>query len=158
MRKLILFGLMAATAIPSLAHAQTRELHEDRRDIRQEQRDVDRAIRYGAPPHVVREEQRDVRRAEREYREDWRDYRRSHREVYRRPAYAGPRGYSYRRVVVGHRFAPVYYAPRYVIADPRRYRLPHPVGANRWVRYGNDAVLVDARTGRVRAVHYGFFW
>jgi Ni/Co efflux regulator RcnB len=32
------------------------------------------------------------------------------------------------------------------------------VGPQRWVRYGNDVVLVNIRTGRVIEVHRAFFW
>jgi Ni/Co efflux regulator RcnB len=138
MRKLIILGLMAAAALPTVASAQTAELRRDRQDIR--------------------DERRDLREARREYREDWRDYRRDHRDVYRRPAYAGPRGFAYRPVAVGHRFAPAYYSQRYVIANPWRYRLPQVSGNRRWVRYGNDVVLVNIRNGRVLEVHRNFFW
>ena len=157
MRKLVTLGLIAAAAVPSLASAQNSEIRGDRRDIRQEQRDVNRAIRDGAPPSVVRAEQRDVRDARRETREDWRDYRRTHRNDYRRPAYVGPRGYAYRPVDVGYRFAPTYYGRNYWVNDYARYRLSAPGAGQRWIRYGNDVVLVD-RGGRVVAVNRGFFW
>ena len=157
MRKMILLGLIAATALPGLASAQTSELRRDRQDIREEQRDVRDAQRYGDRKDV-REERRDVREARQEHREDWRDYRRDNRQAYKRPAYAGPRGYRYRPVVIGYRFQPSYYGSRYVISDPYRYRLPRPTGFDRWVRYGNDVVLVNTRTGRVVAVNRDFFW
>ena len=155
MRKLVILGLMAATAIPSIASAQSaREVRDSRREVRQEQRDVNRAIRNGAPGYVVREEQRDVRDA----REDWRDYRNSHRDVYRRPAYVGPRGYAYRPVNVGYRFAPTYYGRNYWINDWNRYRLNAPGRNQRWIRYGNDAALINSLTGVVIAINRGFFW
>ena len=157
MRKLIFSALIAATAFPVAANAQTHELNRDRRDVRQEQRDVQQARRYGTPQDV-REQRRDVRDARQEYREDWRDYRRVHREVYHRPAYVGPRGYVYRPIVVGARIGAPYYASRYIIADPHYYRLPRVTGYNRWVRYGNDVLLVNIRTGHVIEVHRGFFW
>ncbi len=157
MRKMIILGLIAATALPGIASAQTGELRRDRQDIRQEQRELNDARRSG-DRQDVREEARDVRDARQEYREDWRDYRRNHREAFKRPAYAGPRGYRYRPVTVGYRFQPAYYGSRYVIADPYRFRLPRPSSHQRWVRYGNDAVLVNVRTGRVIEVHNGFFW
>jgi Ni/Co efflux regulator RcnB len=157
MRKLIILGLMAAAALPTVASAQTAELRRDRQDIREEQRELRDARRYGDRDDI-RDERRDLREARREYREDWRDYRRDHRDVYRRPAYAGPRGFAYRPVAVGHRFAPAYYSQRYVIANPWRYRLPQVSGNRRWVRYGNDVVLVNIRNGRVLEVHRNFFW
>jgi Ni/Co efflux regulator RcnB len=157
MRKFILTGLMAATLVPGLAQAQDRELRDDRRDIRHEQHDVDRAIRNGAPPHVVRDERRDVREARQDYRDDWRDHRRTHPDVYRGPRWDAPRGYGYHRVAVGYRFDPVFYDRRYWV-DPYRYHL-RPVGpGQRWVRYGNDVVLIDVRTGHVRDINYRFFF
>jgi Ni/Co efflux regulator RcnB len=158
MRKAILAGLLAATLVPGLAQAQSSgELRHDRREIRDEQRDVNRAIRNGAPAHVVRAEQRDVRQARQEYREDWRDHRRSNPNVYRGGSWNAPRGYNYRRIAVGHRFQPVFYGQRYWV-DPYRYHL-RPVGmGQRWVRYGNDVVLINTRTGRVVDINYGFFF
>jgi Ni/Co efflux regulator RcnB len=157
MRKMIILGLIAATALPGLASAQTAELHRDRQELREQRQDLMDARRHGDRDDV-RAERRDVREARQELREDWRDYRRDHRDAFRRPAYVGPRGYRYRPVVVGYRFQPVYYSTRYVIADPYRYRLPRPAGFQRWVRYGNDAVLVNIRNGRVITVYDGFFW
>jgi len=157
MRKAILTGLLAATLVPGLAQAQSGELRHDRREIRQEQRDVDRAIRNGASPRQVRDERNDVREARREYREDWRDHRRSNPGAYRGARWDAPRGYAYRRVAIGHRFDPVFYDRRYWV-DPYRYHLrPAPYG-QRWVRYGNDVVLINARTGRVIDINYGFFF
>ena len=158
MRKLIVLGLMAAAAIPSIASAQSGELRHDRRDIREEQRDVNRAIRNGASPGEIRAQRQDVREARREYRQDWRDHRRDNRNDYRRSAYVGPRGYVYRPVSVGYRFQPEYYSSRYYVTDYGRYRLAAPGRFQRWVRYGNDVALVNTRTGRVVAVNRGFFW
>lgn len=158
MRTPIILALMAAVAVPSIAQAQSlREARESQRDVREERRDLRQAERYG-DRRDVRDARRDLRDARQEAREDWRDYRQSNRNVYRRPAYVGPRGYAYRPVTPGYRFAPAYYSQRYVIADPYRYRLPAAAGPNRWVRYGNDVVLVNMRTGRVVQVHNRFFW
>lgn len=158
MRRLIVAGLIAAAIMPAIAQAQSRELDRDRRDIRQEQRDVRQAERRGAPYAAIRDERRDVRAARREYREDWRDHRRSNPDLYRGSAYAGPRGWTYRPVSAGYRFQPAFYDRRYWIADPWRYRLPRTGGYERWVRYGNDVVLVNTRNGRVIAVHNRFFF
>lgn len=157
MRKAVILGLLAATLSPVAASAQTAELRHDRQDVREERRDLRQAVREG-DRHDVRDARHDLREARKEHREDWRDYRRDHRDAYRQPAYVGPRGFRYRPVVIGHRFDPVYYGGRYVITDPGRYRLPVAVGPRRWVRYGNDVVLVNIRTGRVVEVHRDFFW
>lgn len=158
MRTPIILALMAAVAAPTIAQAQSLgEARQSQRDVREAQRDLRNAQAYGDRRDVL-EARKDLRDARQEARHDWRDYRRSNRDVYRRPAYVGPRGYVYRPVTPGYRFAPTYYSSRYVIADPYRYRLPAATGPNRWVRYGNDVVLVNMRTGRVIEVHNGFFW
>lgn len=163
MRKIIMAALAAsalvpATLVPVAAQAQSaREVRESERDYRRDQRDLRDAQRYG-DRRDVREARRDVRDSRRELREDWRDYRRTNRDAFRRPAYAGPRGYRYRPVSVGHRFEPTYYGSRYQVNNYRNYRLPHPGRGARWVRYGNDVALVNVNNGRVLQVHNGFFW
>lgn len=167
MRKFILVALMAATVMPSAAMAQSQgELRRDRQDIRQEQRERNRAVRNGAPRHEVREERRDVREAKREYREDlrdrnwgrneWRSYRNSNRALYARGHWRAP--YRYQSFRPGIRIQPVYYTQRYWIADPWRYRLPRAVGNQRWVRHYDDMLLVDVRRGIVVDVIRGFFF
>lgn len=155
MRKVILFGLMAATVLPGMAAAQTRELARDRQEIREERRDLGHAQRYG-DRQDIREERRDLREAKREYRQDWREYRREHRNVYARGDWRSP--YRYRSFGPGVRIEQRYYAPRYVIGDPWRYRLPAAHGPLRWVRHYDDVLLVNMRTGRVVEVHRNFFW
>jgi Ni/Co efflux regulator RcnB len=157
MRKLIIAGLIAATLAPGMAAAQSGELRRDRQDVRQEQRELRDAQRYGTR-RDVREQRRDVREARQEQREDWRDYRRQNANVFRGPAYVGPRGWRYRAVTPGYQLQPSFYGQRYLIADPYRYRLPRATGLNRWVRYGNDVLLVNGRTGRVVTVYNSFFY
>jgi len=52
---------------------------------------------------------------------------------------------------------PAYYGNQYWI-DPGMYNLPYPPPGAAWVRYFNDAVLVDIYTGTVLDVIPGFFW
>jgi Ni/Co efflux regulator RcnB len=162
MRKFIIAALAATTMIPAAlapvaAQAQSaREVRESAREVRHDKRDVRQAARYG-DRRDVRDAKHDLRDSRQELREDWRDYKRAHPATYRRPAYVGPRGYAYRPVSVGYRFAPAYYGSRYVIADYGRYRLPRPYANSRWVRYGNDVVMVNVRTGSTLVVYRGFF-
>ncbi len=73
MRKLMTLGLIAATLAPAAASAQSwGEIRRDQRDLRQEQRELDRAYRSGNP-YRIQEERRDVRQARQELREDYRD-------------------------------------------------------------------------------------
>jgi Ni/Co efflux regulator RcnB len=158
MRKMITSALLAATMLPgTAAFAQSGELRRDRQDVRQEQRELENAQRYGTR-HDVREQRQDVREARQEYREDWRDYRRSNRQIYTMPRYYAPRGHTYRPARVGVALNPAFYGQRYWIADPYRYRLPRVNGPQRWVRYGNDVVLINTRNGRVLQVINSFFY
>lgn len=157
MRKAMMAALMAAALVPGLAQAQNHELRDDRHDIREQQRELRHDYRRGASWDEVRDDRRDLRDARAEYRDDWREYRRSHPDVYRAPRWVGPRGFIHRDIRVGYRFRPEYYDRRYWI-DPYRYHL-HPVsGAQRWVRYGPDVVLIDIRSGRVLEINRGFFF
>ncbi len=93
-------------------------------------------------------------------RYDWNRYRDSNRSLYRLPRYYGPQGYNYgyRRFGVGVTLNPFLFGQNYWINDPFAYRLPDAYGQYRWVRYYNDALLVDLRTGRVVDVEYDIFW
>ena len=163
MRKLIIAALAATVMTPVVAaapaSAQSRaEVRRDTREIRQDRRRVQRARAHGNRGNV-RAARRELRGDRQERREDWRDYRQNHRSVYRRSSYRGPRGYRYRPVSIGYRFAPAYYGRNYWINDYARYRLPRPgYGYQRWVRYGNDVVLIDIRSGRVARVYNRFFY
>jgi Ni/Co efflux regulator RcnB len=156
MRKLIIVALMAATALPTAAMAQSRqELRHDRREVREERRDLREAQRYGDRGDV-REARGDLRDARQEGREDWRDYRRSHRDAYRAGNWNAP--FRYRTWNEGSRIRPVYYSSRYYIADPYRYRLPAVRGPLRYVRHYNDVLLVNTRSGTVVRVYRNLFW
>ena len=53
MRKLIILGLIAATAMPGAVMAQSRgEVRDSARDLRQEQRELRGAGRYGGRQRV----------------------------------------------------------------------------------------------------------
>src|SRR3546814_7657401 len=92
MRKIIIAALVAATDLPGMAMAQHRELSRDRHDIRQEQRELRQARRYG-DGRDVRRAARDVRQSRREYRDDWRDYRQLNRKLFTRGNWRSPYRY-----------------------------------------------------------------
>ena len=96
----------------------------------------------------------------RDNRYDWRDYRARNRAIYHLPRYYAPYGwgYGYRRFGVGFTLNSVLFGPNYWIGDPWAYRLPPAYGPYRWVRYYDDALLVDIRTGYVVDVVYDIFW
>ena len=72
--------------------------------------------------------------------------------------YFDPFGWGYYSYWPGWRLWPEYYASSYWIEDPYFYRLPPPPLGTRWVRYYNDALLVDIWTGQVLDVIHDFFW
>lgn len=93
-------------------------------------------------------------------RYDWQGWRDGHRSAYRARPYYAPYGYrdGYRRFAVGRPIAPAFFAQDYWIGDPGYYRLPPAAGPYRWVRYYNDALLIDTYSGVVADVIPDFFW
>lgn len=145
MRKLLLISLMAAMAMPSVADARRREVRRDRQEVRQDRQELRQDRRNGASRGELREDRRELREDRRELREDRRDLRQDRRRV----AYVGPwRGWVYRPIGRGHVLRPVFWSSAYLI-DHAFYRLTAPRRDQRWIRYGDDLVLVNIRTGRV---------
>ena len=94
----------------------------------------------------------------RDRRFNWGDYRRRHRSLFRLSFYVDPFGWNYRRYGVGWRLWPSYYSSSFWLNDPWMYRLPPAYGPYRWVRYWDDALLVNVYTGEVVDVVHDFFW
>lgn len=90
----------------------------------------------------------------------WSNYRAANRGAYRLPRYYAPSGwgYGYRRFNIGFSLNSILYNQNYWIQDPYTYRLPEAYGPYRWVRYYNDALLVDLDSGRVVDTVYDIFW
>jgi len=94
-----------------------------------------------------------------DHRYDWQDWRRRHRSHFHLSLYFDPFGWNYRPYAIGWRLWPNYYnSSRYWISDPYDYRLPYAPPGYRWIRYYDDAILVDTFTGEVRDVIHNFFW
>lgn len=175
MRKILLAAIAAATLVPTGAYAQDhrdirhdqRDIRHDRQDVRHDRKDMRQDARQGdwqgvrADHRDIRQDRQDIRGDQRDIRhdrhQDWRQYREAHRDYYRRPAYRGPRGYVYRPIRVGYRFAPAYYGRNYWISNWDYYRLPPPGHGRRWVRYGNDVVLVNISNGVAIQIFGSFF-
>lgn len=136
MRKLVLLAAMAVVAMPGVATAQHRR--EPRRD------------RHGSSHE----------RHDRHHRQDRPDDRDRHGDRHhRRASYAAPyRNWHHRPVSVGYRLDRVYYSPRYYISDYGYYHLRTPRPWERWIRYGDDLLLVNLRTGRVLGVIHDNHW
>jgi Ni/Co efflux regulator RcnB len=152
MRKHILRGLLAITAVPVVAlpiaaQAQTRhEIREDRREMREDRRELREDLRNGASNREIRRDRREVNRDRREVRRD--------RVRYRAPY----RNWTYRTLRPGYRLQPGFYGRTYYITDYGRYRLHRPGYNQQWIRYGDDLLLVNVRTGRVIQVLRNRYW
>ena len=93
-------------------------------------------------------------------RYDWGRYRQSNRGLYRLPRYYAPSDwdYGYRRFSIGVTLSAGLWDQSYWIDDPYEYRLPPADGPYRWVRYYNDALLIDIETGEVVDTVYDIFY
>ena len=134
MRKIILTAVLAATALPGMASAQmARDWHHDRQEVRQDRREL----------------RHDRRELQRDRRDDRRDG----------AAYVAPyNGWRYRTVTSGYQLRPAFYGQRHWVNDYGRYHVAAPRPNLRWVRYGNDLVLVNVRSGRVIEVRHNVGW
>ena len=94
----------------------------------------------------------------RDARYDWSSYRYRHRSLFRLGRYYDPYGWNYRRYMIGYSLRPSYYRSSFWLHDPWQYRLPPAYGPYRWVRYYDDALLVNIHTGHVVDVIYNVFW
>lgn len=95
-------------------------------------------------------------RSDRRY--DWRRHRDHNRSLFRFGRYYDPYRYGYRRFSVGYNLWPSYYGSNFWLNDPWQYRLPPAYGPYRWVRYYNDALLVNIYSGQVVDMIHNFFW
>ena len=86
----------------------------------------------------------------------WHEGRRHHRNwvAYRAPL----RNWRYRSVRVGYRLQPAFYGSRYYVSNYNAFRVGAPGLYHRWIRYGNDLLLVNVRTGRVLQVVPNRYW
>lgn len=93
-------------------------------------------------------------------RYNWQGYRNQYRSRYHLPRYYDPYGYryGYQRFSIGIYLDSLFYSDRYWLDDPYDYRLPPAPYGCRWVRYYDDVLLVDMRSGYVVDVIHDFFW
>ena len=71
----------------------------------------------------------------------------------RRAQYVAPYGgWTYRTISPGYQLRPGFFGQRYVVSNYGHYQLRAPGRFQRWVRYGDDLVLVNVRNGRVLQV------
>jgi Ni/Co efflux regulator RcnB len=91
-------------------------------------------------------------------RYDWRRWRDRNRSRFHLGVYLDPFGWGYHRWNIGWRLWPSFYSSNYWLDDPYAYRLPYAPWPYKWVRYYDDAILVNTYTGQVADVIYDFFW
>lgn len=77
---------------------------------------------------------------------------------YHAGAYRQPQGYYYRRWTFGEVLPRLFWAQDYWLGDYVTYGLPAPPFGYVWVRYGDDALLIDTDTGEILQVDYGVFY
>jgi Ni/Co efflux regulator RcnB len=81
-----------------------------------------------------------------------------HHYRYRGGSWRWPHGYSYRRWSFGMTLPSIFWANNYWIDDYYDYGLGAPPPGTVWVRYGDDAILIDRYTGEILEVVYGQFY
>ena len=137
----------------------------DTRDWQNNQRDNDRDWQRDRRDNgrTYRDARNDYQQWNRGWRDndryDWQRYRTYNRNVYHLGRYYAPySNYYYQRLGIGFYLDPLFFGQQYWIGDPGYYRLPDVYGPYRWVRYYDDALLVNVYTGEVVDVIYDFFW
>jgi hypothetical protein len=91
-------------------------------------------------------------------RYNWYKHRNKYWWLFQLGWYNDPFGWGYQPYGIGWRMWPSYYSSHYWLSDPWQYRLPYAPAGTRWIRYWDDAVLVDLWSGQVIDVVYNFFW
>jgi Ni/Co efflux regulator RcnB len=91
----------------------------------------------------------------------WRRYHRSwhaSRRYHWNGSYVRPAGFYYRSWTLGAFLPAIFFAQQYWIPDYAVFALDPPPPGTVWVRYGDDALLVDRYSGEVIQVVYGIFY
>ena len=73
-------------------------------------------------------------------------------------AYRRPNGWYNRRWAYGEYLPAAFWVGEYWINDWWQFDLPIPPYGYEWVRYGDDALLIDTDTGEILQVEYGVFY
>lgn len=89
----------------------------------------------------------------RNYNRNWNAQRR-----FRLSPYYRPNGWFYQRWTFGQILPFVFFSQNYWIDSYWSYGLPTPPYGCEWVRYGDDALLVDVESGEILQVVYGLFY
>jgi Ni/Co efflux regulator RcnB len=71
--------------------------------------------------------------------------------------YRPPHGWVNRHWGYGEVLPRAFWAPQYLVTDYWLFALEVPPAGYEWVRYGNDALLIDINSGEVLQAEYGVF-
>jgi hypothetical protein len=127
--------------------------YDNGRVVNGQRRDDDRRWSYSNGRYQWNKNWRNDRRY------DWRGYRTQYRYIYSPGYYRAPyANYYYRPMLVGSYLNTGFYGNSYWLSDPWEYRLPQAYGPYRWIRYFDDALLVNIHTGMVVDTIRNFFW
>lgn len=150
MRNTLIIGLLCSAAFSGAANAQSeREILKDEKAVAAQQAQLDDAKDRGNSGDIHKaSEQLDG--ARQELKEDRGDQQTSR--------YQAPyRNWSQSTPAVGSQLRSKFYGIQYVISNPEHYQLGAIASDQRWIRYGDDILLVNVRSGRVEGVsptHY----
>ena len=72
--------------------------------------------------------------------------------------YVAPQGWYYRRWSYGEVLPPVFWGRQYWLTGYWNFGLIDPPYGYVWVRYGDDALLIDVASGQILSVEYGVFY
>jgi len=145
MRNKLTIGLLCSVAFSGAASAQSeREILKDEKAVAAQQVQLDDAKDRGNAGDV-RKASDQLDGARQELREDRSDQLTSR--------YQSPyRNWSQSTPAVGSQLRSKFYGTRYVISNPEHYQLATVASDQRWIRYGDDILLVNVRNGRVEGV------
>ena len=90
-------------------------------------------------------------------RNAWQQNQRAERR-YHWNRYQRPQGWYYRRWTFGMILPSLFWGRQYWIDSYWSYGLMNPPYGYVWVRYGDDAMLVNVETGNILRVEYGLFY
>jgi Ni/Co efflux regulator RcnB len=76
---------------------------------------------------------------------------------YNTTVFMGPAGYVYTRYAIGDRAPSTLLGGGYTLVKYSTYGLESPPHGLTWIRAGDDALLVDGKTGEVVQTDYGLF-
>ena len=160
---------------------QQQRMQQQQQQSRERQQQKTQQQRPPAPPVRIEGQRRDQLHGDQTHRYNWNAYQQGRRppqwQQYRRDfdpypysgnwrathryhwrPYVAPRGWYYRSWVYGEYLPLLFWVRDYWIIDYWQFGLIDPPYGFVWVRYGDDAMLVDVESGFILRVVYGVFY